>query len=51
MQMDIAGKQRFAVKAFCNNCDLGFLKSNNLTMALTVKGADLKLAHDTQGFR
>lgn len=51
MLMYIAGKQRFAVKALCNNCDLRFLKSNSLTMALTVPGADLKLVHDTWGFR
>lgn len=44
--MYIAEKQRFAVKALCNTCDLAFLKSNSLTMALRVNGAGL--AHGTQ---
>lgn len=42
--LHIAGKQRSEVKALCNNCDLGFLKSNSLIIALMVKVAYLKLA-------
>lgn len=45
------GNQRFAVKVLLNNCDSRFLKSNSRTMALTVKDAGLKLAHNTRGFR
>lgn len=49
--MYIAGKQRFAVKALCNSCDLWFLKSSSLTMTLMVEGADFGLACNTWGFR
>lgn len=51
MQKYVARKQRFAVKAVCNNCDLVFLKSKSLGTVLTVKSADLKLVHDSRGFR
>lgn len=44
--MYVAEEQRFAVKALCNTCDLAFLESKSLTMALRVNGADL--AHGTQ---
>lgn len=49
--MYVARKQRFAVKAVCNNCDSMFLKSKSLGTILTVKSADLKPAHDSWGFR